>query len=233
MANSRESGISVKGASVSAARRCDTISASLVFINVRTAHPFSRSLIRSAISVLLICFASVAIAQQRGEVRDLQIKVSDLVFRTESFGGGASEIGGLIQDLRVRESPTEVTIELAADVLFEFDKAELLSRAAETLGKAAAVIEQRAKGVVRIEGHTDSKGDDAYNMRLSERRASSVRNWFSEKAGLANIQFTTAGRGETKPVAPNQKQDGSDDPEGRQKNRRVEIVMPKGTQAQQ
>lgn len=111
------------------------------------------------------------------------------------------------------------------DVLFDFDKADILPKAEETLSKAAAIVKQRAKGVVLIGGHTDSKGGDAYNMSLSERRANSVRDWFRTKGGLGSTQFETKGFGAKQPVAPNQKPDGSDDPEGRQKNRRVEITI--------
>ena len=80
--------------------------------------------------------------------------------------------------------------------------------------------------MVQIEGHTDAKGDDGYNQRLSERRAESVRLWFIRNA-LHNVQFSSRGFGETRPVAPNTKEGGADDPEGRQKNRRVEIVIRK------
>ncbi len=148
-----------------------------------------------------------------------KFKVIDLVFKVESFGGQ-------VVDLHVQETETEVRIELAADVLFDFDKATLLPKAEDTLKKAAEFIGQRAKGIVRIEGHTDSKGDNAYNQNLSERRADSVRKWFATN-GLARLRFSSKGLGETRPAAPNARPDGADDPEGRQKNRRVEIVISK------
>jgi outer membrane protein OmpA-like peptidoglycan-associated protein len=111
--------------------------------------------------------------------------------------------------------------------LFDFDKADLLPKADETLQKAADFIRDRAKGgAVRIEGHTDAKGNDAYNQKLSERRAASVKSWFLAH-GLSNMKFSTEGFGAKKPVAPNAKPDGSDDPDGRQKNRRVELVIRK------
>ena len=131
----------------------------------------------------------------------------------------------VVQDLQVKELGNEVQIDLAADVLFDFDKADILPKAEDTLSKAAAIIKQRAKGTVVIAGHTDSKGTDAYNMPLSLRRANAVRDWFRTKGGLGNMQFDTKGFGSKQPVVPNQKPDGSDDPEGRQKNRRVEITI--------
>ncbi|MNC91597.1 Photosystem I chlorophyll a apoprotein A2 [compost metagenome] len=101
-------------------------------------------------------------------------------------------------------------IELAADVLFEFDKATLQPEAEATLTKAAAFIRDRSA-----------------NLRLSQRRAESVRKWFAGH-GLGGLKFSVEGLGETRPVAANTKPDGSDDPAGREKNRRVEIVIAKG-----
>src|SRR3954471_8002261 len=154
-------------------------------------------------------------------VVDLVYHVEDLVYRVDS-------IGGVVQDIEVKETPTEVRVDMAADVLFDFDKADLLPKADETLKKAADFIREKAKGggAVRIEGHTDAKGNDAYNQKLSERRAASVKSWFIAH-GLSTMKFSTAGFGAKKPVAPNTKPDGSDDGEGRQKNRRVEIVIRK------
>ncbi len=178
---------------------------------------------------LFFAVALPAFGQEVARNVELQTKVIDLQFRiTDMSGNPIHEVAGSVQDLQVKEIGNEVRIDLAADVLFDFDKADLLPKAQETLAKAAAIIKERAKGTVRVEGHTDSKGDDAYNMRLSERRANAVRDWFRSKGGLANMSFSTKGFGETQPVAPNQKTDGSDDPEGRQKNRRVAIILQKG-----
>jgi outer membrane protein OmpA-like peptidoglycan-associated protein len=149
-----------------------------------------------------------------------QFKVLDIVFRVE-------DIGGKIEALQVKETDTEVRVDLAADVLFDFDKADLLPKAEQTLQQAADFVKERNKGaIVRIEGHTDAKGSESYNQKLSLRRADSVKRWLTAH-GLGGVHFSTAGFGATKPIAPNQKADGSDDPEGRQKNRRVEIVIRK------
>jgi len=168
---------------------------------------------------LVLLLAAAADTPERDVPPGAQLKVIDIVFKVESFGGQ-------VVDLEVKETETEFRVELAADVLFEFDKAVLLPRAEETLQKAAAFIREQAAGVVQIEGHTDAKGDDAYNQRLSERRADSVRQWFARN-GLSDLRFSSKGLGETRPVAANTKPDGSDDPDGRQKNRRVEIVISK------
>jgi outer membrane protein OmpA-like peptidoglycan-associated protein len=149
-----------------------------------------------------------------------KITILDLVYTVE-------DMAGHVEALAVTENATEVRIEMAADVLFDFDKANLLPKAEETLQKAADLVRQKAgKGNVRIEGHTDAKGSDSYNQNLSNRRAESVKKWFTSH-GLEDLHFSTEGFGAKKPAAPNTKPDGSDDPKGRAKNRRVEIVITK------
>jgi len=137
------------------------------------------------------------------------------------------DLAGKVEDLRIKESPTEYRIDLAADVLFDFDKADIKPAAAAVLAKAAAFVGEHAVGPVRVEGHTDAKGSDAYNQRLSDRRAAAVKAWLGTKGGLGTVSFLTKGFGATQPVAPNTKPDGSDNPDGRQHNRRVEIIIAK------
>ncbi|MCR4301556.1 MAG: OmpA family protein [Sulfuricaulis sp.] len=148
------------------------------------------------------------------------VTVRDLVFTV-------IDLGGKVQDLQIKQTETEVRIELAADVLFDFDKDTLKPAARETLHKAAAVIREQTKGEIRIDGYTDAKGDDRYNQKLSQRRAAAVKSWLAQNGKLGARRMSTHGFGELKPVAPNAKPDGSDDPEGRQKNRRVEITVKK------
>jgi outer membrane protein OmpA-like peptidoglycan-associated protein len=96
----------------------------------------------------------------------------------------------------------EIRIELAADVLFDFDKAELRADALDALRKVATVIAS-TPGPVVIEGHTDSKGEDPYNHTLSERRASSVKTWLAREGGIDAARISTRGLGETQPKVPN------------------------------
>jgi outer membrane protein OmpA-like peptidoglycan-associated protein len=158
---------------------------------------------------------------------DLSFTVSDLIYRASDIGGKPTDIGGKAKDLEVRETDTEIHIELAADVLFDFDKATLRPSARDALKQAASIIRDNAKGTVRVDGYTDGKGSDAYNQRLSERRADAVKSWLTGKEGLTNVHFETRGFGSKNPVAPNTNPDGSDNPAGRQKNRRVEITVKK------
>ncbi len=152
----------------------------------------------------------------------------DLVYTTVGLKFTVIDLAGKTQDLQVKETATEIRIELAADVLFDFDKSTIKPEAATALHNVADIIKDKGKGrAVRIEGHTDGKGGAAYNQKLSERRADAVKQWLAGKEGLGRVKMATQGFGAAKPVAPNTKPDGSDDPEGRQKNRRVEIVLAK------
>lgn len=172
---------------------------------------------------LMLTFMTIgtgSAAEEPATVQNLKMQVLDLVFKVE-------DLAGKVQDLQLKETDTEIRIELAADVLFDFDKANIRPQAEQALKQVATIIREKAKGTVRIEGHTDSKGSDPYNQKLSVGRANSVKNWLVQKEGLKNVRFSTAGFGAKNPAVSNTKPDGSDDPEGRQKNRRVEIVAGK------
>lgn len=126
----------------------------------------------------------------------------------------------LLTELKARRTEGTIVVDLPADVLFDFDKATIRSDAEPALSKAAEVLKSYPTAKVSIGGHTDAKGDDAYNDALSLRRAKAVAD---RLAGPAGRTLAAEGFGEKRPVAPNAKPDGSDDPDGRQKNRRVEI----------
>jgi outer membrane protein OmpA-like peptidoglycan-associated protein len=134
-------------------------------------------------------------------------------------------IDAVLKDLGAKIIGREIHIDLAADVLFDFDKYTLRPAANESLMKVGQVASGYPDAPLLIEGHTDGKGTHAYNMTLSDNRAGAVKKWLVENAGIKASRITTKGWGETKPVAPNKKPDGSDDPEGRQKNRRVELTL--------
>lgn len=146
----------------------------------------------------------------------------------EVAGGAAAGAVSRVDTLKSELSATRVQrgtlVSLPGDVLFDFDKASIRRSAEPTLDKLAELIRLQKPASVAIEGHTDSKGDDNYNQRLSEGRAESVRGYLSGK-GVGGVALKVAGFGETRPVAPNGKPDGADDPDGRQRNRRVEVIL--------
>jgi outer membrane protein OmpA-like peptidoglycan-associated protein len=147
----------------------------------------------------------------------------EIAGETREIKGVALGVEGLLRDLNAEVRGREVRIAMSADVLFDFDKADLRKEAAPELEKVAAVLKEYPNATARIEGHTDGKGEAAYNQKLSERRAETVRKWFAQEG--VKTKMSSKGWGKTKPVAPNVKPDGKDDVEGRQKNRRVEIVL--------
>lgn len=127
------------------------------------------------------------------------------------------------QAVEVITTKCEERLRVGSDVLFDFDRADLRSEAAPALAELQKRISESGKDA-RIDGHTDAVGSDAYNQKLSERRASAVRNALVGR-GLAPDKVEIRGFGESKPVAPNENPDGSDNPQGREKNRRVEVVI--------
>lgn len=134
-------------------------------------------------------------------VYDINIDDSTQTLKTEKHVGGK----------------TAVTIN--SDVLFDFDKATLTAAAKKTLDGVAGRL-GKAEGAIRVDGYTDSKGGDAYNLSLSKRRAAAVRTYLAGK--LSGKTIRAAGHGEANPVAPNTR-NGKDDPDGRAKNRRVTL----------
>lgn len=177
---------------------------------------------RPLFALLIVLLANGPARGQEANFRilDLEYRILDLNLAEQSVSAKAT-------DLAMRETATELRIELSADVLFDFDKSDIRPEAAQALQRLATILREHAGRPVRIEGHTDSKGSDAYNKALSLSRASSVRDWLQEEEGVDLKKAKTVGFGESKPVAANENPDGSDSPEGRQKNRRVEIVIGK------
>jgi outer membrane protein OmpA-like peptidoglycan-associated protein len=129
----------------------------------------------------------------------------------------------LTKQVEVITSKCEERLRVGSDFLFDFDRAELRTEAEPTLAELARRVTQANK-MVMIEGHTDAKGTDSYNQTLSERRATAVRLALVGR-GLGYEKLNIRGFGKTRPVAPNQYADGTDDPDGRQRNRRVEVVI--------
>jgi outer membrane protein OmpA-like peptidoglycan-associated protein len=120
-------------------------------------------------------------------------------------------------------SKCEERLRVGSDFLFDFDRAEIRSEAAPALAELAQRIAD-SNNAVMIEGHTDAIGSESYNQTLSERRAIAVQIALASR-GLPSAKLNVRGFGKTRPVAPNLQADGSDDPDGRQRNRRVEVVI--------
>jgi OmpA-OmpF porin, OOP family len=117
-----------------------------------------------------------------------------------------------------RPAPASVrqAVVIQADALFDFDKSVLRPDGKKNIDDAVAKLKGVDLELVIATGHTDSVGSDAYNQRLSERRAAAVKEYLVSK-GIPASKITTIGKGESQPVATNKTA------EGRQKNRRVDI----------
>lgn len=137
-----------------------------------------------------------------------------------------SQLRGLVDALGGEIRGMEIYVALPADTLFEFDEADIRP-GAETGLRTLAELIGKTQGTVQLKGYTDAKGEDAYNLVLSERRADAVKRWLTAN-GVPSARLQATGFGETDPVAPNQKPDGKDDADGRAKNRRVEAIIPRG-----
>ena len=177
---------------------------------------------------------SAATRDITGKTTDLAAKTSDLAATTRDLNATALDLkttvldyAGAVQDMiTVSQAQKTVKIELPADVLFDFDKSDIRPDAAVALAAAADLLRKGVSGPVKIDGHTDSKGTAAYNQKLSQDRAKSVSAWFTKNGNLPKtVTYTLNGYGATRPKVPNAKPDGSDDPAGRQLNRRVEITF--------
>ncbi len=117
-----------------------------------------------------------------------------------------------------RPAPASVkqTVVIQADALFDFDKSVVRPDGKKSIDAALGKLAGVDVEMVIATGHTDSVGTDAYNQKLSERRAAAVKEYLVSK-GIPASKITTLGKGESQPVATNKTK------EGRQKNRRVDI----------
>jgi outer membrane protein OmpA-like peptidoglycan-associated protein len=129
-----------------------------------------------------------------------------------------------IQAIKVEDQTCQKEFSIAADALFEFDKAVLSADAEQTLTALGPLIQKAGQHPARVEGHTDGIGSDTYNQKLSERRALAVKDWLVAHRYVAG-STPIKGFGKLQPVAPNSNPDGSDNPAGRQQNRRVTVII--------
>lgn len=118
--------------------------------------------------------------------------------------------------------PVPISIDLRG-VTFSYDEAMLDASARAVLDEAIEILKRHEALKVEVAGHTDSRGDVQYNQMLSERRAKAVYDYLVDNGVEAARLIGPIGFGETRPLVPNKNPDGSDDPQGRSRNRRTEL----------
>jgi outer membrane protein OmpA-like peptidoglycan-associated protein len=121
-------------------------------------------------------------------------------------------------DICLTRIPVEKPIVLSR-IYFEYDQVALTPESAPQLDSLATLLVGNPGLKIEVEAHTDSKGSDAYNMKLSQARAQSIVDYLQSR-GIAANRLVARGYGETMPLEPNILPDGSDNPDGRAKNRR-------------
>ncbi|CAN5535152.1 hypothetical protein BH20VER3_BH20VER3_07750 [soil metagenome] len=165
---------------------------------------------------------SLAEEQARLEKKRLELDKRSLELERRAL-----ELEKTRQQLQEQQSGRSLSMNLSGDVLFDYDKAALKPAAEEALKKVGVVLSQFPDSMVIIEGYTDAKGGESFNLQLSRERAEAVKTWLVTNGGVPASSITTKGYGEENPVAPNKNEDGSDNPAGRALNRRVSIIVEK------
>jgi OOP family OmpA-OmpF porin len=122
-------------------------------------------------------------------------------------------------DLKVDKDGCPIKITVHLNVLFDFDKSDVKSRYHNDIKRVADYLKAYPDERVTLEGHTDSRGTDEYNQRLSQRRVDNIKSYLVNQFGINPNRLTAVGHGESRPVADNITD------EGRQLNRRVDAVM--------
>jgi len=130
----------------------------------------------------------------------------------------AKEIENKVPGAKVERVGEGINVEFSEKILFGFDRSDLNASASTNLDKLATILKEYPDTDIEIQGHTDSKGSDDYNMKLSERRASSVATYLRGR-GIASGRIKIKGYGETAPVASNETESG------RAENRRVNFLI--------
>jgi outer membrane protein OmpA-like peptidoglycan-associated protein len=168
---------------------------------------------------------TAALAEQQAAVEQRQAAEADAQKARQAAAKAEAEkadlraqlLGQLNSILQTRDTARGLIVNMS-DVLFDTGSSTLKAGAREKLAKISGILLAHPGLTLQIEGHTDSVGSDDFNQQLSERRSDSVRDFLAEQ-GVAPSSMTAHGFGKTQPVASN------DTAEGRQRNRRVELVV--------
>lgn len=131
----------------------------------------------------------------------------------------AKEIEKTVPDAKVERVGEGIVVEFSSNVLFGFDKSNLSGDAKINLDKLVKILNAYPDTDIEVQGHTDSKGSESYNQRLSERRAGAVSTYLTRNGGISYSRVSTRGFGETMPKYDNNTANGL------AQNRRVEFLI--------
>lgn len=170
---------------------------------------------------------NVIIVNETGQANEFKIKSRSyyrkfkgrtLADKIKLTGDLQEKINKANPKMSVRATDTGVAISLP-DIFFKTDSAKLSSEAKDELENLAKMLKESGSKHIRVRGHTDSQGDAAYNLQLSEKRAEAVAEYLIDSAGMNADSMSYDGRGAKEPVSDNETA------EGRARNRRVEIIL--------
>lgn len=156
-------------------------------------------------------------ARKAQEAEQARMQAEARAREAERAKAEVDELLNQLSDLKAKQTERGIVLTMG-DVLFAFDKATLSPEAFRNVDKLVDFLQKHPNRSVLIEGHTDSVGSDEYNLNLSEKRADAVKNALVSK-GVGEERITPKGYGKKYPVASNNTS------EGRQLNRRVEVVV--------
>jgi outer membrane protein OmpA-like peptidoglycan-associated protein len=163
--------------------------------------------------------SSTALAQERDRFKSQTVTLeSERSARIDAEKRARDAMDRLSALAAVKEEPRGTVITLSGSVLFPTNKSDLLPSALERLNQVADAVKEQPDREITVFGHTDAQGADDYNVRLSERRAQSVREYLVSR-GVDSAKIRAVGKGKAEPIADNKSA------EGRANNRRVEIVL--------
>jgi OOP family OmpA-OmpF porin len=185
--------------------------------------------------VVAAALASLAAAPGH-EVSVPSTRVRASADKLKTLVGGVALSQSAVRSRRrsVRSRSVAVVTPSVVSVPFAFDRSVISSRRQRVaVASAAALIRELPAGTtIRVDGHTDSRGTDAYNQALGARRASTVRVALQRLVGTRHGDLVARSFGERRPCTDNRRPDGGDDPHGRARNRRTEVyAVPAGAQA--
>lgn len=156
---------------------------------------------------------------------DYDVLIQEKGYLTERYPINKESFEKDSLNLKHKRQPLPTEAIILKNINYEFDSDQLTDSSLVNINKyLLPLLENNPDIKIELGAHTDSKGNDGYNLKLSQRRAESVVKYLISK-GIDKERLVPTGYGETQPIAPNEHPDGSDNPEGRAENRRTEFKI--------